>query len=147
MMRSPNHQSTIAKLALAAWIVCVVAVVAQAQDPNAGWKLPANAAADKNTLPVNDALLAAGKKVFVSKCVRCHGPKGEGDGEDADTDLKNEMDLTRADRADANPDGIVFAKVWNGRQEPKMPAFEDQLSREQAWAVVAYAQTLRKKQP
>ena len=94
---------------------------------------------------MNDAILAGGRKIFISKCVRCHGPKGEGDGEDADIDLKKEMDLTRADRAAANPDGIVFAKVWNGRQEPKMPSFEDQLSKEQAWAVVAYTQTLRKK--
>ena len=127
-------------------IVCVVAAASQGQDPNPGWKLPPNAAADKNPLTVNDAILAGGRKIFVSKCVRCHGPKGEGDGEDADSDLKKEMDLTRADRADANPDGFVFAKVWNGRHEPRMPAFEDQLSKEQAWAVVAYAQTLRKKQ-
>ena len=130
---------------LFAWILSVVGAISQDQDPNPGWKLPPNAAADKNPLPANDATLAAGRKVFVSKCVRCHGPKGEGDGEDADSDLKKEMDLTRADRAAANPDGIVFAKVWNGRDEPRMPAFEDQLSKEQAWAVVAYAQTLRKK--
>ena len=56
-----------------------------------------------------------------------------------------DMDLTRADRAAANPDGVVFYKVWNGRQEPRMPSFEDQLSKEQAWAVVAYVQTLRKR--
>ena len=126
-------------------ITCVVAGASQSQDQNPGWKLPANAAADKNPLTVNDAILAGGRKIFISKCVRCHGPKGEGDGEDADTDLKKEMDLTRADRAAANPDGVVFAKVWNGRHEPRMPAFEDQLSKEQAWAVVAYTQTLRKK--
>ena len=96
---------------------------------------------------MNDAILAGGRKIFTSKCVRCHGPKGEGDGEDADIDFsKKEMDLTGARFAPtANPDGIVFAKVWTGRQEPKMPSFEDQLSKEQAWAVVAYAQTLRKK--
>ena len=64
---------------------------------------------------------------------------------DADADLKKEMDLTRADRAAANPDGIVFHKVWEGRTEPRMPAFQDQLSKEQIWAVVVYAQTLRKK--
>ncbi len=72
-----------------------------------------------------------------------HGPKGLGDGVDADSDLQKEMDLTRADRVAANPDGVVFYKVWHGRQEPRMPAFEDQLTKEQAWAVVAYTQTLR----
>ena len=129
----------------AVWLGLLVVVVAGPQDQNPGWKLPPNAADDKNPFPVNDAILAGGRKIFINKCVRCHGPKGEGDGEDADIDLKKEMDLTRADRAAANPDGIVFAKVWNGRQEPKMPSFEDQLSKEQAWAVVVYTQTLRKK--
>jgi mono/diheme cytochrome c family protein len=54
------------------------------------------------------------------------------------------MDLTRADRAAKNPDGVVFYKAWNGRKKPKMPAFKDELSKEQIWAVVAYVQTFRK---
>ena len=55
------------------------------------------------------------------------------------------MDLTAAARAARNPDGVVFYKVWNGRPSPKMPAFSDDLSKEQVWAVVAYVQTLRAK--
>jgi mono/diheme cytochrome c family protein len=145
-MRSGSIRVRALAVAIAAWVLTLATIAATAQDPNPGWRLPPGAAAEKNPFPVNEALLAAGRKVFVSKCVRCHGPKGEGDGEDADTDLKNEMNLTRADRAAANPDGIVLAKVWNGREEPRMPSFEDQLSKEQAWAVVAYVQTLRKKQ-
>ena len=83
--------------------------------------------------------------MYYAKCQRCHGPTGEGDGVDADADLKKEMDLTRADRATQNPDGVVFYKIWNGRQEPRMPAFEDQLSKDQIWAAVIYTQSLRKK--
>ncbi len=125
------------------WVM-VFAVVVQGQDPNAGWNnIPKTAATEKNPLPVNPATIAAGQKVYNSKCARCHGPKGLGDGVDADSDLQKEMDLTRADRVAANPDGVVFYKVWHGRQEPRMPAFEDQLTKEQAWAVVAYTQTLR----
>lgn len=130
---------------LLAAILIPLGISAQQQDPNDGWKIPPGAAEEKNPLSVNDTLLAGGRKIFVSKCVRCHGPKGEGDGEDADMDLKKDMDLTRADRAAANPDGVVFFRVWNGRQEPRMPSFEDQLSKEQAWAVVAYVQTLRRR--
>jgi mono/diheme cytochrome c family protein len=55
------------------------------------------------------------------------------------------MDLTNAKRADRNSDGVMFYKVWNGRKKPKMPAFSAEITEEQAWAVVAYAQTLRKK--
>jgi hypothetical protein len=71
--------------------------------------------------------------------------EGKGDGEDADTDHIEHMDLTNPKNAASNPDGVVFYKIWHGRQEPRMPAFEDQLTKEQAWAIVAYAQTLRKK--
>ena len=54
------------------------------------------------------------------------------------------MDLTDAKRAERNPDGVVFYKIWNGRRKPKMPAQKDELTKEQIWAVVAYVQTLRK---
>lgn len=137
-------RKTFLALAIGLWAVILVAALG-AQDPNAGWKLPANAATEKNPLPVGEATLAAGQKVFTSKCVRCHGPKGEGDGVDADESLKKEMDLTRADRAAANPDGIVYHKISAGRAEPRMPAFIDQLSKEQIWAAVVYVQSLRKK--
>jgi putative ABC transport system permease protein len=126
------------------WLVSL-RLAASAQTSADGWRIPATAATEKNPFPANDAVLAAGKKVFSARCVRCHGPAGKGDGPDADQDHKEMMDLTRADRAAANPDGVVFYKVWNGRESPRMPVFADQLSKEQAWAVVAYAQTLRKK--
>jgi hypothetical protein len=38
----------------------------------------------------------------------------------------------------------VFYKIWNGRKKPKMPAFKDELTKEQAWSIVAFSQTLRK---
>ena len=110
----------------------------------AGWTLPAAADDKKNPLPVDEQLLATGKAVFKDKCVRCHGPGGVGDGPDADPDAAD-MDLTNAKRADRNSDGVMFYKVWNGRKKPKMPAFSAEITEEQAWAVVAYAQSLRKK--
>jgi mono/diheme cytochrome c family protein len=110
-----------------------------------GWTLPPNAAETKNPLPVDDKLLAAGRKVFEEKCQKCHGPKGLGDGPDADPDFAEEMNLTNPKRAERNPDGVVFHKVMNGRRKPKMPTFKEELSTNQIWTVVAYVQTLRKK--
>ena len=68
--------------------------------------------------------------------------RGLGDGPDADPDHAEEMNLTNPKRADRNSDGVVFYKVLNGRRSPKMPAFKDELSTEQIWSVVAYAQSL-----
>jgi mono/diheme cytochrome c family protein len=124
----------------------VPGVVAQTKPSNpAGWQLPPDAQTLKNPLAVDEKLLAKGKEIFKDKCERCHGPGGLGDGPDADPDAMMDMDLTIAKRADRNPDGVVFYKVMNGRRKPKMPAFKEELTTDQAWAVVAFAQSLRKK--
>jgi len=133
------------------WIAATAAVIgakaAQGQTAapsKGGWTLPADADATKNPLTVDAKLLATGKAIFKDKCQKCHGSTGKGDGPDADPDAQEDMDLTRADRAAKNPDGVVFYKAWNGRAKPKMPAFKDELTKEQIWSVVAYVQTLRK---
>ena len=121
-------------------------VVAQTKPAtSSGWQLPPDADTLENPHTVDDKLLAAGKGVFKDKCERCHGPGGLGDGPDADPDAMMDMDLTVAKRAERNSDGVVFHKVMNGRRKPKMPAFKEELSQDQVWAVVAYAQSLRKK--
>ena len=109
-----------------------------------GWTLPPEAQTTKNPLTVDTKLLATGKAIFKDKCQKCHGASGKGDGPDADPDAQEDMDLTRADRAAKNPDGVIFYKVFNGRKKPKMPAQKDELTKEQIWSVVAYVQTLRK---
>ena len=135
------------------WIAMAAAVIAakqHADGPQAaapskgGWTLPPEADTTKNPLTVDPKLLATGKAIFKDKCQKCHGATGKGDGPDADPDAQEDMDLTRADRAAKNPDGVVFFKAWNGRRKPKMPAFKDDLTKEQIWTVVAYVQTLRK---
>ncbi len=111
-----------------------------------GFNVPPNAAEEKNPLTVNDGVIAAGKKFYGSKCQRCHGPEGKGNGQDGDPTYQQEMNLTVAARAARNPDGVVYYKIWNGRTSPKMPAFSQELTKEQVWAIVAYVQTLRAKQ-
>jgi mono/diheme cytochrome c family protein len=122
----------------------VMAQDAPAKPNPSGWQIPPDADTLKNPLTVDEKVLASGKAVFKDKCERCHGPAGLGDGPDADPDAMGDMDLTVAKRAARNPDGVVFHKVMNGRRKPKMPAFKEELTQEQVWAVVAYAQSLRR---
>jgi mono/diheme cytochrome c family protein len=117
----------------------------QGTPPPSGWTIPAEAVDEKNPLPVDEKLVAAGKALYKDKCERCHGAAGIGDGPDADPDYMAEMDLTNPKRAEHNPDGVVFYKMWNGRSKPRMPAVKTELTREQVWTIVAYVQTLRKK--
>jgi mono/diheme cytochrome c family protein len=107
------------------------------------WNIPQNAASEVNPIPRTEAVLAKGKDLYKSKCQKCHGPTGKGDGPEADPDNMPD-DLTDPSRAARNPDGVVFYKVWNGRSKPKMPAASTDMSRDEVWTVVHYAQSLRK---
>jgi mono/diheme cytochrome c family protein len=136
--------------AVMVWLLAFVTVgradvrAAQARG-GGGWNIPQTARAEKSPLTVDDKVLADGKKLFSSKCQRCHGASGKGDGPDADPAHADDMNLTNPARAAGNPDGVVFYKIWNGRSSPKMPTFSEEISKEQAWAIVAYVQTLRAK--
>jgi mono/diheme cytochrome c family protein len=116
-----------------------------AQPPSGrGWTIPAGAAQEQNPIASSPETLAKGKKLYTSKCERCHGDNGKGDGPDADSDNPPE-DLTDSSRAARNPDGVMFYKVWNGRKSPKMPAFKSEgLTKEDVWTAVLYTKTLRK---
>jgi mono/diheme cytochrome c family protein len=134
---------------LAVWLFVFVSVVGaqgQGRGRGGGWTIPPTAAQEKSPLTVNDVVVAQGKKLFASKCQRCHGATAKGDGPDGDPAHAEDMDLTVAGRAARNPDGVVFYKIWNGRASPKMPTFSEELTKEQVWALVAYVQTLRDKQ-
>jgi mono/diheme cytochrome c family protein len=109
-----------------------------------GWTIPPEAAQETNPVPDTPQTQAAGRALFQKNCQRCHGPKGIGDGPDADPDNMADMDLTNPKRTSRNPDGVVFYKAWNGRTKPKMPAFKEKLTKEQVWTIVRYVQTLRK---
>jgi mono/diheme cytochrome c family protein len=113
-------------------------------NPN-GWSLPANADEEKNPFAGDEKAVAAGKALYEKTCKKCHGPGGKGDGPDADPDSMQDMDLTNPKRATRNADGIVFYKIWNGRKKPKMPAQKDELTKDQVWQIVSFAQTLRQK--
>lgn len=146
------RRSGVLVAAVTVWLgVFALAVAVQGRAPasaapqTSGWTIPATGAAEKSPLTVNPAVLASGKKLFTSKCERCHGAMGKGDGEDGDPDHQEDMDLTLPARASKNSDGTVFYKIWNGRTTPKMPALSAELTKEQVWSIVAYAQTLRKK--
>ncbi len=149
-----SHRVLFASVLIGSASVCAIGLVraqsnsqpsGQPADRN-GWTLPATAAEEKNPLAVNDRVLAAGKKLYASKCQRCHGLEGKGNGPDADKAHADDMNLTLAARAAGNPDGVVFYRIWNGRSSPKMPRFSEEISREQAWAIVAFVQTLRARQ-
>lgn len=110
-----------------------------------GWTIPGTAKTEKSPFAGSADAVRKGKSVFQSKCQRCHGSAGKGDGPEADK-KKKPADLT-AIKADLNPEGVLFYKVWNGRtgnDKADMPAFKVQLPKEDVWRAVEYVKTLSK---
>lgn len=106
-----------------------------------GWTIPADANSQKSPLQSTPALLKHGESLYKSNCVGCHGPKGLGDGPNVDRqDRKSRPANLTLSR---NPEGVVFYKIWNGRKDPDMPAFKSRMTKDEAWAVVAYVTSLR----
>lgn len=132
-------------------VCCLVAALAvttapRAQQPPAnpdGWQIPPTAATEANPIAASPDVIAKGKNLFHSKCERCHGATGVGNGPDADPEHMPD-NLTDASRAARNPDGVMYYKIWNGRKKPKMPAFKSDLAQNDVWTVIHYVKTLRK---
>src|SRR6202163_3519640 len=47
------------------------------------WAAPAAEARKRNPVAVNESSLGAGKKIYLKRCLACHGKTGNGDGPDA----------------------------------------------------------------
>jgi mono/diheme cytochrome c family protein len=146
MRHSPRLFSVVALVPLA----CALGY-AQDRPQSKNWTIPATASEEANPLSSTPDVRQKGRAVYSLHCQRCHGPEGRGDGPDGDPD-EPMADLTDGFRVSINPDGVVFYKIWNGRArvwggvqgKPRMPAFNSVLLKDEAWAVVAYVQTLRK---
>jgi mono/diheme cytochrome c family protein len=100
------------------------------------WQIPDGAADEHNPLAATPDVLKKGAALYKSHCQGCHGATGLGDGPEAD--LKDAARRPANLSVSRTRDGVMFYKIWNGRQEPKMPDFKSQMTKTEAWAVVAY---------
>lgn len=123
-------------LGVMAATVFVLGVAASAQYQ--GWTIPDTAKAEKS--PVKNAADGAkkGKALYATNCAKCHGPEGKGNGPDSD----HAADLTDEFRADLNPEGVLYYKIWNGHTSD-MPAFKSKLMKDEVWSLVEYLKVLR----
>jgi mono/diheme cytochrome c family protein len=127
-------------IAAAAAVVLTSAVLIAADD----WNIPATARQEVNPVPLSPEVLQKGKKIYEARCQRCHGEDGTGRGPHADpkTPAGN---LTDRLRGAFNSDGVMYYKIWNGRNNPKMPAFKSEgMTKDDVWTVVHFAKTFRK---
>ena len=118
-------------------IIC--AAIAQTATP---WTAPASAAARKNPFAGNAEAAAAGKKIFATTCVPCHGSTGRGDGPAAVALNPKPANYTTS-AISAESDGSLFWKLSEGRGA--MVGFKATLSEQQRWELISYIRTLQGK--
>jgi mono/diheme cytochrome c family protein len=95
------------------------------------------------------AMIAKGQEIYTAKCAVCHGEKGDGKGPTAGS-----LPLKPGDFTDKNMVAEMAGNYWvwrvseGGLVEPfkskgsAMPAWKNELSMNDRWAVIAYAHTL-----
>ncbi|RME41214.1 MAG: cytochrome c [Caldilineae bacterium] len=107
---------------------------------------PAEFADLSNPFAGDEEAIAAGKTIFETNCVPCHGPKGEGDGPAAANLNPKPANLSDGDMMGMLSDGYLYWRVTEGgAMEPfnsAMPAWKTVLSEEQVWQVLSYVRTL-----
>jgi cytochrome c5 len=116
-----------------------------AQTPDAApTAIPAEAAAKKNPVKPTPEGLAEARKLYGYHCAMCHGEKGDGKGDLADTMKLNLKDWRDASSIEKYSDGELFYIITNGRG--KMTGGEgDRTKEEVRWNLVNLVHSFAKK--
>jgi mono/diheme cytochrome c family protein len=106
------------------------------------WTAPAVEARKKNPVAMSESSLAAGQKVYVKRCVACHGKAGNGDGPDA-ADLGIHPAKLSDPLVREETDGELFWKITVGKKP--MPNYGTRLSPTDRWNVINYLRSLARR--
>jgi mono/diheme cytochrome c family protein len=107
------------------------------------WNVPDAAAKKANPVKSDGESIQTGKELWAKHCQSCHGKKGAGDGTKA-AELETEMQDFAKDVVQKQPDGALFYKISEGRDE--MPTFKKKIQDESdIWSLVNYMRTLKAK--
>ena len=109
-----------------------------------GWQAPEEAISKKSPIDLtNEKVILRGEKLFGNTCWTCHGEEGKGDGVAAEALDPQPSDLTSV-ASQSQSDGSFFWKITKGRGN--MVGYEDALSEEQRWQLVAFIRSLAQEQ-
>jgi mono/diheme cytochrome c family protein len=101
-----------------------------------------------NPLPVTQNNLLRGKRIFLERCVACHGVDGDGKGPGASFMSPSPADFTDKDDAccggDTGP-GDFYYRILRGWPGTAMENFGERLSVDDIWRVVLFVKTIPNK--
>ncbi len=117
----------------------LAAVSAEQPGEKQKWTAPAAEARKKNPVAVNESSLGAGQKIYLKRCVGCHGKTGNGDGPNA-VDLGIHPAKLSDPELREEADGALFWKITVGKKP--MPNYGSRLSPTDRWNVINYLRKL-----
>lgn len=103
------------------------------------WTAPAAEARKTNPVAANESSLTAGQKIYLKRCISCHGKTGDGDGPNA-ADLGIHPAKLSDPAIRTQTDGALFWKITVGKKP--MPNYATRLSPTDRWNVINYLRTL-----
>jgi cytochrome c len=86
-----------------------------------------------------------GKVVYNQYCYKCHGVKGDGNGEVGGVSFPPPANFTDPALWKNRPDSFFIDVITNGYDYGKMPPWWDVISKQEIQDVFAYIKTFRKK--
>ena len=102
--------------------------------------VPKAYAGKRSTIKEGAAQIAAGGRLYVQHCTRCHGSKGLGDGDTTKSLMPSPALLAYMIKRPISVDEYLLWAIADGGSAfaTAMPAFKDKLSREEIWKIVAF---------
>ena len=93
-----------------------------------------------NPLPVSQANISDGEKIYQMQCLTCHGKAGDGDGPTGKQLLPSPANLAFTRRLPIATDSFFFWTISEGGKpfDSAMPAFGERLSDKEIWQITHY---------
>ena len=105
--------------------------------------IPPEEAKRDNPVKPTDSSVAVGKKLFGYQCAMCHGEKGDGKSELAESMKLKMKDWTDATTLKDYTDGALNYIIGKGKGQ--MPGQEERMSASQKWNLINFIRSLAKK--
>ncbi|HEY7981791.1 MAG TPA: cytochrome c [Candidatus Eremiobacteraceae bacterium] len=102
--------------------------------------------ASPNPLPLSDANLNAGLKLYASNCMACHGAS-DGKASNIALGLYQPAPQLGEHGVEDDPDGEIYWKVQHGIRFTGMPSFGKTLTDTQLWQLVMFLKQMDKLPP
>ena len=94
----------------------------------------------ESTVTPDKKVIAAGRALYLHNCAACHGPDGLGDGDAGQSLSPSPAVLAYLITRPIAVDRYLLWSISDGGAQfgSEMPAFKDDLSRDEIWDIIAY---------